>query len=223
MLINKLLMWHYQLGHQSFDQLWKTATSGNLTQQLALCCASVCAACCLGKLKKQPRRTLSPTQSNIKPYTRPGQCVSVDTMESRIPGFIAQLRGFLTKRQYRYTTVFVDRFFNLTYVRHHVNNTLDSVVCAKVSIKAYTSSLGVCVDACHAYNNRFDNKAFTMHEMIRVKPRNGQSDSIHDESNNRPRHCVLQQSNESSRLRTTQEVRGVIVGTLQPKALATTE
>ena len=48
--------------------------------------------------------------------TKPGQIVSVDQLESPTPGFIAQLKGILTKQRYRYTTIFVDQYSCLSYV-----------------------------------------------------------------------------------------------------------
>ena len=37
-------------------------------------------------------------------------------MEIREEGFIAQLKGNLTKRRYKYATVFVDQYSDLSYV-----------------------------------------------------------------------------------------------------------
>ena len=49
--------------------------------------------------------------------TRPGQCVSVDMLESSQVGFIAHMKGRLTKKRYRYATVFfLDHFSDLKYV-----------------------------------------------------------------------------------------------------------
>jgi hypothetical protein len=42
---------------------------------------------------------------------KPREIVSVDQMELTEVGFFAQLKRSLTKKQYRYCTVFVDHFF----------------------------------------------------------------------------------------------------------------
>jgi len=42
--------------------------------------------------------------------TIPGKIVSVDHLISTQPGFIAQLKGKLTTKQYKAETVFVDHF-----------------------------------------------------------------------------------------------------------------
>jgi hypothetical protein len=48
--------------------------------------------------------------------TKAGQCVSVDQLVSTQVGFIAQLKGTLTKKRYTAAIVFVDHFSWLKYV-----------------------------------------------------------------------------------------------------------
>ena len=48
--------------------------------------------------------------------TKPGQIVSVDQMISMQVGFIAQLKGGLTKKRYTATTVFTDHYSRLQYI-----------------------------------------------------------------------------------------------------------
>ncbi len=47
--------------------------------------------------------------------TKPGHCVSVNQMISTQVGFVAQLKGMLTKKRYKAATVFVDHFLRLQY------------------------------------------------------------------------------------------------------------
>jgi hypothetical protein len=42
--------------------------------------------------------------------TKPGETVSVNQMVSTKAGFFAQLKGTLTKKHYKCTTIFVDHF-----------------------------------------------------------------------------------------------------------------
>jgi hypothetical protein len=48
--------------------------------------------------------------------TKPGQCISVDHMESTQVGFFAQLKGALTLRRYQAATVYVDHFSGYKYI-----------------------------------------------------------------------------------------------------------
>ena len=52
----------------------------------------------------------------LRRATVPGEIVSVDMMESRLPGFIAQLKGTLTTARYMGAVVFVDHFSKYVHV-----------------------------------------------------------------------------------------------------------
>ena len=69
--------------------------------------------------------------------TKPGQFVSVDKLESLMPVFIVQLKGNLTKQQYRYTTIFIDQYSCLSYVFLQQTITSDEMVQAKIAFEWY--------------------------------------------------------------------------------------
>jgi len=77
----------------------------------------------------------------------PGQCFSADQMESTTAGFIAQMNGRITKRRYKYATVFTDHSSNYTYTYVHLQETLMSAdtIKAKEAFKAHSRSLGVII------------------------------------------------------------------------------
>lgn len=156
-----LKLWHYRLGHAPFSRLREMAACGELSASLLTCRAPTCSACRLGKATKVPWKGKGKASKNkIKEVTAPGQCVSVDQLESTTPGFIAQLRGWLTKARYRYATVFVDHFSDLTYVHFHQRITADETVKAKTAFEAYAAHHGVKVLHYHADNGRFADKEF---------------------------------------------------------------
>jgi hypothetical protein len=55
------------------------------------------------------------TSSEVFVAKKAGQCVSVNLMVSMQVGFIAQLKGTLTKKCYTAATVFVDHYSRLKY------------------------------------------------------------------------------------------------------------
>ena len=55
-------------------------------------------------------------------------CALVDTIESRTPGFITQMKGKITKRYYKYTTIFKNYFADLFYIHLYKNNKSESVL-----------------------------------------------------------------------------------------------
>ena len=50
--------------------------------------------------------------------TRPDQCISMDMLDSPQVGFIAHMKMRLTKKRYRYATLFMDHFSDLKYVHY---------------------------------------------------------------------------------------------------------
>ena len=96
---------------------------GLLPKKLAKAPIPKCAGCMFAAMTKKPWRTKGRNTGGqvgrILKITRPGQCISVDILESPQVGFIAHMKGRLTKKRYRYATVFVDHFSDMqwTYLR----------------------------------------------------------------------------------------------------------
>ena len=81
--------------------------------------------------------------------------MSVDQLESTVPGLIAQLKGIPTKVHYRAATIFVDHFSRMSYV--HLQKSLSSkeTVQAKRAFETYAITYGVLVHHYHADNGCF--------------------------------------------------------------------
>ena len=165
---NDLLLWHYRLGHKPFAQIQAMAKAGNLPRRLATCRIPQCAACRLGKATKVPWRHKGAENKNeIHVARQPGQCVSMDQMQSTTPGFIGQMTGFLTKKRYHYMTIFVDHFSRLTFVYAHQRITAADTVQAKLAFEAYAKSMGISISHYRADNGRFADKEFV--QSVREK------------------------------------------------------
>ena len=122
--------------------------------------------CCLHSWKatKKPRRTKSEPSKAPKEATYPGQCVSVDQMESSTAGFIEQLKGaILTTKQYRYATIFVDMLSDYTYVYLYPSLTSEETLKAKKAFKTHAESFGVRIKQYHDDNGRFQDTSFKTH------------------------------------------------------------
>jgi hypothetical protein len=111
----ELMRWHYRLGHLSFSKLKQLALNGKIPQLLAKVKPPACAGCLFGAMTKVPWRGRE-TSLEVFVATKTGQCVSVDQLVSTQVGFIAQLKGILTKKRYTAATVFVDHYSWLKYV-----------------------------------------------------------------------------------------------------------
>ena len=113
-------------------------------------------------MTKIPTRTKGPSAvRHIQQATKPGQYVSVDQMECSTPGFIAQMKGRLTKSRYRVSTVYVDYMSNLTYVHNQVSTTSQETLESKHAFEAYCREKGVDkISHYHSDNGRFIDNAF---------------------------------------------------------------
>ena len=91
---SELLRIHHALGHLSMKKLQTMAKQGIIPRRLAKCQVPLCSSCLYGKATRRPWRT-KPTKgdkiSKLRTATSPGQCVSVDQLESLAPGLIAQM------------------------------------------------------------------------------------------------------------------------------------
>ena len=135
------------------------ASQGDLPKKLATVIPPFCTACKYGKQTKQPWHTKGP-QGHIQTTTQPGQVVSVDQLESTMPGFVAQLKGLLTTQCYNYATIFVDQYSKLSFVFLQKRITSAETVLAKQSFERFAWDHGVKILHYHADNGRFADNGF---------------------------------------------------------------
>ena len=113
-----LMAYHEQLGHTSFAQLQELAKQGIIPKKHASVPPPKCPSCLYGKAHKKPWRTHK-VDAKIKPSIIPGAVVSIDQLESPIPGFVPITRGQPTTSRYRGASVFADHASGFTYVHLH--------------------------------------------------------------------------------------------------------
>jgi hypothetical protein len=127
-----LLRWHYRLGHLSFAKIKLLALLKILPRKLAVVKPPRCAGCLYGSMTRRPWRTKSAqNKGRLRTVQVPGECISVDQLESPLPGFVAQLQGKLTLKRYKAATVFVDHKSRLSYVHLQEGLTSKETVKAK--------------------------------------------------------------------------------------------
>jgi hypothetical protein len=110
------------------------------------------------------KRTKTPSNKiESMTITAPGQCVSVDQLESNTPGFIAQLKGIPTTNRYRGVTVYVDHYSRVSFIYLHRRLTSEETVRGKKVFERYCGARGVTVKHYHADNGRFADNLFIKH------------------------------------------------------------
>ena len=113
--------------------------------------------------KKNWRTKGATSRGKIQPLTQPGEYVSVDQLESITPGFIAQLKGNLTKDRHKCATIFLDHYSSLSYVHLQRTTNGDDTLEAKKAFEAYARSQGVRIQHYHADNGRFAERKWIDH------------------------------------------------------------
>jgi hypothetical protein len=169
----ELLRWHYCLGHLSFVNICLMAARGEIPKRLAACRVPRCQLCLYGRATKKPWRTKA-QPNKIKTVTKPGECISSDELESPVPGFKGQSKGFFFRERYKVATIFLDHFSGLSYV--HLQDPPRErrrYLQAKRAFEAYTASFGVVIVNYHADNGRFAERLFLDHAAL-----NGQGVSL---------------------------------------------
>jgi hypothetical protein len=158
----ELLRLHHNFGHVSFRKLQRMAHKGILPKRLKACKIPACSACMFAKATRRQWRTKT-SKNNDEDFEeiKPGDVVSVDQMVSPTPGLIAQMIGFLTKKRYKYATVYVDQASRLTFTYLQKTATADETLEGKKAFEAFAATRGVNkIKAYHADNGIFKANAW---------------------------------------------------------------
>lgn len=92
-----LLHWHHTLlDHALFHKLHLMAIKGDIPKRLVTCKIPMCTVRLFGNATERPWPTKKASQNKIHlvPIKKPGNCVSVDHIESTTPGLVGQMKGF---------------------------------------------------------------------------------------------------------------------------------
>jgi len=113
------------------------------------------------KATKKPWRVKGEIRKVMSGIVRgPGDCVSVDQLQSPTPGLVAQLKGIPTIARYKIATVFIDHYSRLGYVHLQATTSSADTLEAKMAFERYCRTLKVTVKSYHADNGRFVDNAF---------------------------------------------------------------
>ena len=157
---DKLLRWHYRLGHLPFDHIKQLALKGQLAKRLLTSKKPFCSACQYGKMMKRLWRVKGDNKNATKTATQPRQIVLVNQLESNSHGLITQLKGKLTQQCYKYAMVFVDQFSGYTFVYLQKRLMSEETVMAKHAFECSVEQCGVKILHYHTDNGRFADNAF---------------------------------------------------------------
>jgi hypothetical protein len=161
-----LMSWHTRLGHIQMSKLQRMASAGMLPKNIASCRQPLCQACMYRMMVKRAWRTKQTPHSIAPDTSRPGEHVSVDQMESPVPGLIAQLKGKPTIARYSFATVFVDTFSRASYVHLQQTSNAEETLQAEKNFEAFSQTHGVHIRHCHTDNGRFVDNLWKTHAQL---------------------------------------------------------
>ncbi len=149
------------MGHLSFQKLKQLALNGEIPKKLSKLKPPKCAGCLFGAMTKLPWHGKESASSHkIFVSAKPGEIVSVDQIESTEVGFLAQLKGSLTKKRHRYCTVFVDHFSQSCFVHLQIDDSAAKTMLAKQAFEKVAAKHGVCILHYHCDNGGFADNAW---------------------------------------------------------------
>ena len=155
------LRWHHRLDHLSFKKMTLLIILGILPRKLLRVWPPVCTACKYGTMTRRPTRVKGDkNKGQLHQATKAGECVSVDQMESRTPGFIGMMRYFITKERYICSTIFVDHYSDLSYKHFQKSTNMEETLKALAAFEAFSHQHGITVMHYHADNGRFVDRKF---------------------------------------------------------------
>jgi hypothetical protein len=133
--------------------------NGKIPQQLNKVKPPACAGCLFGATTKVPWKGQE-TSSKVFVAMKAGQCVSVNQMISMQVGFIAQLKGTLTKKRYTAATIFVDHYSRLKYIHLMTMLTSEEKMEAKQAFEHFAKQHSIRILHYHCDNRQFADNAF---------------------------------------------------------------
>jgi hypothetical protein len=89
-------------------------------------------------------RTLAdpPSIARQRTSTQPGDCVSIDQMESPVLGLVAQMKGVPMKDRYNSATVFIEHFSDVTFV--HMQKSANAAETLEVNMRLSDGAILWC-------------------------------------------------------------------------------
>ncbi len=154
----QLLRVHYCLGHLGFDSIQRLARLGLLPRRLASCHKPICSSCQFGKAHRMPLP--NPGAPLDSGHLSPGDCVSVDQLESNTPGLVPQTRGSLTKTTFQAVTLFCDHASRFLYLTCHMSTGAPDAIAAKQAFEREASQANVHIKQYRADNGIFNSSAW---------------------------------------------------------------
>ena len=157
-----LLLAHASMAHLNLDEVQRLARAdyfGDSLRCIGSCDEPLCHGCSIGKASQ---RTISNIGMPLKKAThlKPGDCVSLDQMESNAPGRVAVWKGKLSTSFYHACTFFVDHASNKVQITLNYSTGAEEAVLSKRRFEQMAAEHNVQIKKYHADNGIYASKVF---------------------------------------------------------------
>jgi hypothetical protein len=136
----------------NFGIIQDLAQSGCLPKALAACDPPICKSCQVGKAHRCPVAYAGKAQPIDSNHLSPGDCVSVDPLESSEPGYVDVFSGKPTTATYHAASLYTDHASRFMFLKCHYSTGGTEAVDGKCRFKQLASSFGIKVKAYHGNN-----------------------------------------------------------------------
>jgi hypothetical protein len=147
-----LLKWHNRLAHTSFSHIQELARQGRLPKAIASCNHPVCSSCQYGKAHRRPSASVTKAQPIDSGDLQPGDCVSVDQIESSAPGLVDNYSGKPTTARYHAASLYTDHASRFMFLKCHYSTGGNEAVEGKQRFEHFAGTHGVKIKAYRADN-----------------------------------------------------------------------
>jgi hypothetical protein len=90
----------------------------------------------------------------------------VDQLESPVPGFVGQNKGYFYRKIYKVATIFVDHFSRMSFMHLQESTKGEATLLTKKAFEVHSASFGVSIQNYHADNGRFAEHLFLDHAKL---------------------------------------------------------
>jgi hypothetical protein len=147
-----LLRWHQRLSHLNFAHIQALSRQGRLPKALANCEPPVCKSCQFGKAHRRPVASVEKAKPIDANDLNPGDCVSVDQIESSEPGYVDVHTGKPTTAKYHAASLYTDHASRFMYLKCHYSTGGQEAVAGKCLFEQLAAGHGIKIKAYRGDN-----------------------------------------------------------------------
>jgi hypothetical protein len=169
--LSLLLRWHQRLSHLNFAQLQHLSRQGRLPKALANCEPPICKSCQYGKAHRRPVAPPGKAQPIDSNNLHPGDCVSVDQIESSEPGYVDVHTGKPTNAKYHAASLYTDHASRFMFLKCHYSTGGKEAIDGKRRFEQLATTYGVKIKAYRGDNGIMAKREYLLNVELN-KPTN---------------------------------------------------